>query len=135
VGRPERVIMKEFRVETAAFDAAQDIFETVTLEKHRWEHANAYMVLFGATLGVVDTSGTQPKVNVKIGSGLVCNADSNKGIQLSGTPLTWVAPSAVAINTSNYDIVRGDTIEISCTEAGTTGDADCLSLFCTFVLE
>lgn len=135
VGRPERVIMKEFAVNTAAFAAVQDIFTDITLEKHRWEHANAYMVLFGATLGVVDTSGTQPKINVKIGSGLVCTSDTNKGIQLSVTPLTWVAPSAVAINTTNYDIVRGDTIEVRCTEVGTNGDADCLSLFCTFVLE
>jgi hypothetical protein len=91
-------------------------------------------LMMAATLGTVDTD-TQPKVNVKIASGLVFTGDSNKGIQLSATPGTWVAPTAVALNTTNYDIVRGDAIDIRCTEAGVNGDAECLSLFCTFVLE
>ena len=134
VGRPERIVTKEYFVDTAALGAVQDIFSAVTYERHRWDVADAYLVSFAATLGTVDT-GTQPKVNVKIASGVVCTADSNKGIQLSATPGTWVAPTAVAISTTNYDIAMGDAIEVRCTEAGTNGDAECLSVICTFVLE
>jgi hypothetical protein len=134
VGRPERIVTKEFFIDTASLDAVQDIFSAVTYERHRWDGADAYLVSFAATLGVADT-GTQPKLNVKIGSGLVGTGDSNKGIQLSATPGTWVAPTAVAFNTTNYDVVMGDLLEIRCTEAGTNGDADCLSVICTFVLE
>lgn len=134
VGRPERMVTKEYFIDTAAFDAVQDVFSAVTYERHRWDRSDAYLVSFAATLGTVDT-GTQPKVNVKIASGLVCTADSNKGIQLSATPGTWVAPTAVAISTTNYDVALGDAIEIRCTEAGTNGDAECLSVICTFVLE
>jgi hypothetical protein len=86
-------------------------------------------------MGVVDTGASQPKINVKIGTAVVSNADTSKGATMSGTPKTWVASSPIAIDTTAYDIVRGDAIDIRCTEEGTNGDADCLTVLCTFVLE
>ena len=136
-GRPERVIQKNLFVGTDAFDAVQDVFSTVTYEYQRWELADAYLVSFAGTLGVADTGASQPKVNVKVGGNLIGTQDSNKGITLSATPGGWIASTAVAISTtnSNYKIERGDAIDIRCTEAGTNGDADCLSLNLIFVLE
>jgi len=135
VGKPERVITKEFNINTAAFAAVQDIFSAITLQSCRWEHADAYLVSFAGAMGVVDTGASQPKINVKIGTAVVSNADTSKGATMSGTPKTWVASSPIAIDTTAYDIVRGDAIDIRCTEEGTNGDADCLTVLCTFVLE
>lgn len=135
VGRPERVIVKEFFIDTAAFDAVQDIFSAITYQNVLWEHADAYLVMFKGALGVVDTGAQQPKINVKIAGGVVSNADTAKGPTMSGTVNTFVATAATTIDTSAYDIARGDALEIRCTEAGTNGDADCLSVICTFVLE
>lgn len=135
VGRPERVIVKEFFIDTAAFGAVQDIFSAVTYQNVLWEHADAYLVAFKGAMGVVDTGAQQPKINVKIAGGVVSNADASKGPTMSGTVNTFVTTAATTIVTTAYDIARGNAIEISCTEAGTNGDADCLSLICTFVLE
>jgi len=134
-GRPERVIQKNLFVGTDAFDAVQDVFSGVTYEYHRWELADAYLVGYSGTLGVADTGASQPKVNVKVDGSLVGTQDSNKGITLSATPGGWIANTAIQISPSNYKIERGDAIDIRCTEAGTNGDADCLSLNLIFVLE
>jgi hypothetical protein len=135
VGRPERVVVKHFYADTAFGDAVQDIGSTVTLHRMRWEMADAYLVTFAATSGYADTGASEPKVNAKIATGLVSTDDSNKGIELSSTAGTWTANSAVAISTTNYDITRGDAIDVRCTEAGTNGDAECLAVELTFVLE
>ena len=134
-GRPERVIQKTLFVGTDAFAAEQDVFASVTKEYQRWELADAYLVSFAGTLGVADTGASQPKVNVKVGGSLVGTQDSDDGITLSATPGGWTASTAVAIDTTHYKIERGDAIDIRCTEAGTNGDADCLSLNLIFVLE
>ena len=134
-GTPERVVNVEYFVGTAYGGAVQDIFSAVTYERHKWQHADAYLVAFGATNGVADTGVAQPKVNVKVAGNLVSTSDSNKGISVSATPGTWTDNTAVDISTTNYDIARGDAIDIRCTEAGTNGDADCLSVSLVFVLE
>ncbi len=136
-GKPERVINLEYFVTTAYGNAVQDIFSAVTYERHKWQHADAYLVTFGATNGVADTGAAQPKVNVKIAGNLISTDDSSKGISLSATPGTWTDNGAVAIKITSqeYNIERGDAIDIRCTEAGTNGDADCLSVSLVFVLE
>lgn len=135
VGKPERVVVKHFFADTVFGNAVQDVGGAVTLEHFRWEMADAYLVTFVATSGVVDTGASEPKINVKVNAGLVSTADSNKGLTLSSTAGTWTANSAVAVNTTNYDITRGDTFDVRCTEAGTNGDAECLAVEITFVLE
>jgi len=134
-GGPERVIVQRFFVGTDAFATTQDVFEDVTYERFRWEHGTAFLVTFAGTLGVVDTGASQPKLNIKVNSHAVSTADSGNGIQMSGTEGTWTANSAVAIDTSYYDINRTEPIDIQVTAAGTNGDADCLSMSLTFVLE
>ena len=135
VGLPSQVVHQEYLIDTAFGDAAQDIFADVTYERHRWRRSNAYLVTFGATLGVVDTGASQPKINITIDGNPVSTTDTNKGIQLSGTEGTWVDNAAVAVDTSYYGIEWDDEIDIECTEAGTEGDADMLSVICVFVLE
>lgn len=134
VGTPERVVTKSYFVDDTFGDAVQDILSHNS-RYDRWENGPARLVTFSATLGTADTGAAQPKLNVKIATAAVSTNDTNKGIQLSGTPGTWTANSAVAVNTTNYEVDRGDAIEIACTEAGTNGDADLLSANLTFVYE
>jgi hypothetical protein len=141
VGSPDMVTQKEFLVDTAYGNTAQDLFSAVTYERHRWDKSAAYLVQFSATHGVIDTGAAQPKLNVRVGAvngsggDLVSTEDMNKGLQLSATAGTWTPSSAVAINTSNYRIARGEEIDLRCTVAGTNGDADMLSVTCVFVSE
>ena len=95
----------------------------------------AYLVAFAATCGEADTGAAQPKVNVKVDDSLVSTNDSNKGLQVSGTPGTWTANSAIAVSVSNYAITKGDSIEVRCTEAGTNADAADLTINLLFVYE
>ncbi len=135
VGDPSQVTQMELLVETAYGNTAQDIFSAVTYQRVRWEKGPAYLVSFAATHGVADTGAAQPKINVKVAGNAVSTEDTDKGITLSGTPGTWTANSAVEIDPSYYDIDRGDAIDIRCTEAGTNGDADILSVQLVFVYE
>jgi hypothetical protein len=133
VGDPSQVTQMNLLVDATYGGAAQDIFAAVTFTYVRWEKGPAYLVSFAATHGTADSGVAQPKVNVKIDGNAVSTNDTNKGVQLSATPGTWTANSAIAINTSNYDIARGNAIDIRCTEAGSTGDADVLSVQLVFV--
>ena len=135
VGLPSMVVQREFFIDTAFGDAVQDILADVVYRRVRWDLGKAYLVAFSATLGVADTGAAQPKINVKAGANLVSTADTNKGLQVSATPGTWTDSSAVAISTTNYAVDRNEAIDIRCTEAGTNGDADCLSVNILFVFE
>lgn len=132
-GLAGNVVEKEYLVDTAWADVAQDIFSAVTYERHRWRGRDACLVAFGAAQGVKDTGANQPKLNVKIAGDLVGTQDGTNGITLSATLGTWEDSSAVAISTANYEVTRGDAIELRCTVAGTNGDADVLSVSLTFV--
>jgi len=98
-----------------------------------WKGKKAYLVNFSAVQKTVDT-GTEPKINVRINSADVSSNDSNNGIQLGATA-TWVDNPAVAINTANYGINNGGSMEIHCPVAGGTGDASDLTTSCIFVEE
>ena len=134
-GRPERVIYKDFFVDTAFGAAVQDIFSAVTYLRYRWNLGPAYLVSFSGVLGVIDTGGSQPKINVKVGGDLVSTDDSNKGLTLASSAGTWTDNTVGTIDNTKYDVARHDSIDIRCTEAGTNGDADCLTATLTFVLE
>jgi hypothetical protein len=134
-GTPERVIYKDFFIDTAAFNAAQDIFSAVTYQRYRWNMGPAYLVSFSGTLGSLDTGANQPKINVKVAGNLVSTDDSNKGLTLSSVAGTWVDNTAATVSSSYYDIDRHDAVDIRCTEAGTNGDAYCLTATLVFVLE
>jgi len=99
----------------------------------KWRQGKAYLVSFSCVQTGVDT-GAEPKVNVQINNAAVSTNDTNNGVQL-GAANTWVGNSAIAINTSNYDINWDEELEVACTVAGGTGDAKNLTVLCTFILE
>jgi len=135
VGLASQVVVEEFHVDSPYGDAVEDILAEIGERNYKWQRANAYLVVFSGTNHWPDSGVTEPKINIKIDGSLVSTNDSNNGIQLSATADTWVDNSAVAISTSNYDIERGDELEIRCTVVGTTGDAECLTVQCVFVYE
>lgn len=132
-GMPQRVVQIDFFISGTYGDGANDLLAADMNTFFRWNMNKAYLVNFSCTEKTVDT-GAEPKINVKINGATVSTNDSNKGVQLT-TSGAWVDNSAVAINTSNYDINKNEAIEITCTEAGATGDAAHLTVTCTFVLE
>ena len=134
VGTPDQRELVTVFVPSLFGDDEYDMLSTLG-RYMRWEGPPAYLVGFNVTCGEADSGASQPKVNVKVDSALVSTADSNNGVQVSGTPGTWTECSAVAINTTNYAIIRGDAIEIRCTAAGTTGDAADLTVNLIFVYE
>lgn len=131
VGRPERVIPATFFVDGVYGDAVQDMFADVTKSRYRWSMANAYIVRFSAAHDTVDTGASQPVVNIKAGGDLVATT----GVALSGTAGTWVDNGAVDVSSTHYAVATGDAIDIRVTTAGTTGDAENLTVNIVFVLE
>jgi hypothetical protein len=128
-----KVIQLDFFVSGTYADATGDLLAADMNTYFKWQGRKAYLVALSAVHKVADTT-TNPKINVKVNAAAVSTDDSNNGIQLS-TAGTWVDNSAIGINTSNYDINRGEAIEVNCTAAGATGDASDLTLSCVFVQE
>jgi hypothetical protein len=96
-----------------------------------WRQGKAYLVRISHRVGVDDSGGSQPNVNVSIGGNKVCTANSNEGRAVSES---WV-DTVVDLNNSNYDIAFGDAIEVTTDAAGTNNDALNLYVSLTFVLE
>lgn len=108
-----------------------DLLVTDMAAPLRWYGPAMYLVSFAAAHDTVDT-GDEPKVNVQLNNAAVSTNDTNAGVQL-GAADTFVLNSAVAVNTSNYDVNWGEEIEVACTAAGGTGDAADLTVILTFV--
>lgn len=132
VGTPEMVLAMSWFV-GGAYGAAteDDCLRDIMDSPVKWQLGTAYCVGFEGSHSGVDT-GTEPKVNIHINNAAVSTNDTNAGIQL-GAADTWVGNSAVAINTSNYDINYDEELEISVTAAGGTGDALNLTMQVFFV--
>jgi hypothetical protein len=128
-----KVIQLDFFVSGTYADGTGDLLAADMNTYFKWQGRKAYLVAFSAVHKTADTT-TNPKINVKINAAAVSTNDSNNGVQLS-TAGTWVDNSAVAVNTSNYDINRGEAVEINCTAAGSAGDASDLTVSCVFVQE
>jgi hypothetical protein len=134
VGQAQRIVAIPAYIEgTYGNGADADLWASDMNTYFKWRMGKAYLVHFSAVQSGVDT-GTEPKVNVQINNAAVSTNDSNNGVQL-GASGTWVDNSAVAVNTSNYDINMDEELEIACTVAGGTGDAENLTVLMTFVLE
>jgi hypothetical protein len=129
----DKTVQLDFVVPGAYGDGANDLLANDANTYFKWKANKAYLVDFSGVHGTADGTAN-PKVNIKIDSSLVSTNDSNNGIQLS-TAGTWVDNSAVAISTTNYEIDRGDSIEVACTVAGTDGDAQDLTVSLAFVKE
>ena len=100
----------------------------------RWKESPAALASFDVTHKTADTGGSQPKIQVYLNGNAVSTQNTNQGPAVSGTPGTWTANSAVAINTSNYSITFDQSIEIGVT-AGTNSNAENLSGNLVFVLK
>ena len=135
VGTQEMVLQIPFHVSSTYGDGAADLLDADLNRAYQWELANAYLVRALVKHKTDDTGAANPKVNVKIGGSAVSTNDSNAGFQLT---TSWSAPATtvlVAMSTSNYAIVKGDAVEISCTLAGSNGDAADLSVMTIWVME
>jgi hypothetical protein len=128
-----KVIQLDFCISGLYADGTGDLLAADMNTYFKWQGRKAYLVAFSAVHKTADTT-TNPKINVKVNGSAVSTNDSNNGVQLS-TAGTWVDNSAVAISTSNYDINRGEAVEINCTAAGGTADAANLTVSCVFVQE
>lgn len=100
-----------------------------------WTGPKAYLVAFRGTQGTADTGATETSVGVQINNAQVSTENTNVGPKMSATALTWVKNSAVAINTSNYDINYDEELELTTDATGTNKDAANLTVECVFVLE
>lgn len=134
IGTSRLIEQVQLFVGSAYGDATNtDLMYTDMKTKIPWCIGKAYCVYFSAMQAGVDT-GTEPKVNLLINGQRVSTNDSNLGIQLT-TAGTIVDNSAVAINTTNYDINRGELITAECSAAGQSGDAENLTITAIFVKE
>jgi len=132
-GLPEMVVQVDFFVADLYGDDIADLLATDMNTYFSWGAVAAYLVAISATQATVDT-GAEPKINVLVNAVAVSTEDSNNGLQL-GAAGTWVIGSPVALDTSRYDIQRGEAIEIRCTAVGGSGDASDLTVRLLFVLE
>jgi len=112
----------------------KDILSEIGRQYFTWRLADAYMVAAAVTQGTADGT-VQPKIGVEIDSTDVLSQDSNKGIQVSGTPGTWTWNDQVSIATGGYKIETGEALEIVCTANGSSGEAADLSIELVFVFE
>lgn len=134
VGPAQRVVpVRYFVGGTYGDNVIATLLKTDMMTYEWWDFTAAYLVYFACIHSGVDT-GAEAKINVNVNGAAVSTNDTNKGVQL-GAIDTWVGNSPVAINVSNYDIQWHEAIEINCTEAGGTGDAENLTVACVFVLE
>ncbi len=134
IGKPERVVNIAMQVTSTYADGAEANLLAADMNTYlAWRLQKAYCVSFSATQKSVDT-GTEPKVNLQINNAQVSSADSGNGVQLS-TAGAWVDNSAVAITVANYDINWGEELEVECTVAGGSADAEDLTVIGIFVLE
>lgn len=134
VGTPEMLFPVDFFIPSTYGASTGDKLASMADTYFRWNLPKANLVHFQAIQKKADSGGSQPKVNVKIEGYKVSNYDSSNGIQLSDYG-SWVSNPDVSIDTTRYEIERGEDVEITCTAAGSTGDAEDLTISCLFVMQ
>lgn len=99
---------------------------------YRWRAPSAYLVAFQGRNTSQDSS-SNPSINIEIGGVPVSSNNSSNGVSI-GSEANWFENPSVFINTNAYNIEWNDELEVSCTVAGGTGDAENLTVMCTFIL-
>lgn len=128
VGPPEKVIQLPINILQTSYTSSNntDLLSTVTGKQYlTWSGPKARLVRFGFT----HASATAPVLNVKINGSIV----GTSNVTVSTTAGTWTYVSAVAIDTSLYDINLGEAIEIRCVTHAASSNY--LNSLLTFVLE
>lgn len=132
LGRPEQVQVMSLFVGGAYGDGADaDLLANDMASPLKWMQSPGCLVALSVIEGAAD-SGVEPKVNIQIADAAVSTEDGGNGVQVG---VSWVDGSAVAISASNYRAEFGDEIEVACTVAGGTGDAEDLTVLAVFVME
>lgn len=132
VGPPEWVRHYNFFIAGTYGDGVGDLLGPDMTQYFYWPLAPAYLVSMAAKHGT-DDIGTEPFLNVKIGSSLVSTLNGGDGFNASSVGFSW--NGAGAIDPATYRIEFPNDLEIRCTVAGGTGNAADLTLTTVFVLE
>lgn len=128
VGPPEKVIQLPINILQTSYTTSSgtDLLSTVTERQYlKWSGPRARLVRFGFS----HASATTPVLNVKINGSIV----GSSNVTVSATAGTWTYVSAVAIDTSLYDINYGEAIEIRCVTHAASSNY--LNSLLVFVLE
>ena len=129
-GDPEMIsVLSMFIAGTYADGTDNNLLASDMYSPFKWMQSKFHLVAVSATQASVDT-GSEAVVNVQVNNASVLST----GITL-GAAGAWVDGGAVAITTANYDVNYGEEIEVACTTAGGTGDAEDLTVQCVFVPE
>jgi len=131
IGTAERTVQVDLYVSAVYADATNTaLLASDMFTYFKWGGQAAYLVAFECTQGTADT-GTEPTIKVRVNGVDVCAT----GVSLSATPGTWTANGAVDIVAAAYDLQRGEGLELNCSTAGGTGDAQDLTVTCVLVYE
>jgi hypothetical protein len=95
-----------------------------------WQQGPAYCVRMAVKTRVADSS-SDGIAQAYIAGSILCTSNTNTGLTLDDTNWKY---TIIDINTTNYNLVFGEAIEIGSTK-GTGGNAQDLSAVLTFVLE
>lgn len=110
---------------------AENLLENVALTGFRWGLSSAKLVAFGLRADTEDST-TPGRVNVTINGGAVSDDWDDDGLELDA--VGWHDNPPVSIRVASYAVERGDALELACTVAGGTGDAENLTAELLFVL-
>lgn len=130
-GLPSLVRVLDFHIAGAYAAAIQDCLNAAGNQAYQWQASRAYLVHWKFRNKTADST-TAPKMNPKTAGNVVSADDTAAGTQPS---TSFVEHRYALVNTTNYDIDRGDAIELAAVAAGGTGDAANLSAMLTFVME
>ena len=128
---PITIIQVDFLIPGTFADAANTgLLASDTRSKFSWGLGTAYCVQIKHTVRVADTGANQPNVTISINGAVVGTDNSNAGLPVA---TTWTS-TVVGINTSNYDINKGEAIEIVTDANGSNDNAQDLTVSVLFVM-
>jgi hypothetical protein len=130
-GNPERIIQATYAVNGYFADGANTtLLQTDLLTDEKWTQAKAYLAMISHIVGTDDSGANQPRVTAYVNGAAVGTSNTNAGEEVAET---WT-DTVVAINTSNYDVNYGETVEIATDANGSNNDAQNLTVKLTWVL-
>jgi hypothetical protein len=130
IGQSARVVQEVIGVPGYYNDGVGDntLLKSDLYMEYVWMRRAAYLVRFAILTDILDSGATQPTLVP-----VVAGAEVGTGLTFAAAD-TWVY-SGVGMNTANYDIQPGESLEVSVKTSGTNKDARNLSLVAVFVLE
>lgn len=130
IGLPEMAAMLSMFVAGTYADATDDdLLANDMASPMKWAESRCYLVRVSAVQMTVDT-GTEPSINIQLG-----NTNALSTAIVLGAAGTWVENDAAAIDETNYLVDFDEEVEVACTVAGGTGDAENLTVQCMLVAE